>query len=123
MAAEHSAERGAAENHRLLPRGSVSGRFSLDAFTPISLALAVVLGLLAATQPPGVTFVALAIAAFALLGTITPLSALAVLLMLAPLRTLIATESPGALPIDIGQLTLAALVGFWIVGAITHTQR
>lgn len=100
----------------------MSRRFPVDSFTPIWL-LAVVLGLLAATQPPSVTFAALALTAFALLGTITPISALAVLLMLAPLRTLIATESPGALPIDIGQLTLVALVGFWLVGSITRTQR
>lgn len=101
----------------------MSQRLRLETLTPLWVALAVVVGLLTATQPISVSFGVLALGAFAVLGAITPISALTVLLILAPLRTLIATESPGALPIDIGQLALAALVGFWVAGAITRTQR
>ncbi|MEP7290619.1 MAG: O-antigen ligase family protein [Chloroflexota bacterium] len=86
----------------------------------IWLALAVVVGLLAATQPPAVTAVLLALAAFALLGAITPLSALAALLILAPLRNLVATEAPGGLPLDVGQIAFLALVGFWVIHSIAR---
>lgn len=101
----------------------MSQRLRLETLTPLWLAFAVAVGLLTATQPTSVSFGVLALGAFAVLGAITPVSALALLLILAPLRTLIATESPGALPIDIGQLALAALVGFWVSGAIARTQR
>jgi putative inorganic carbon (HCO3(-)) transporter len=88
--------------------------------TSVWIGLALVLGLLAATQPPAVMLVALALVAFSLLNLITPLSALAVMLTLAPMRTLIETEAPGALPLDIGQITLAALGAFWAIYAIAR---
>lgn len=84
--------------------------------------LAAAVGVLAATQPPAVTFAALAVAGFTLFGLVTPISALAVLLVLAPMRTLIETEAPGALPLDIGQIALVALLGFWLVGASARRQ-
>ncbi|MEO8397889.1 MAG: O-antigen ligase family protein [Chloroflexota bacterium] len=95
---------------------------TLNPRTPIWFVLAAGVGLLAATQPPAITFAAIALAAFALLGMITPLSALAVLLILAPMRTLIETEAPRALPLDIGQLTLLALVGFWLIHSIVKRR-
>ncbi len=97
-------------------------RLSLDTRTPLWLLLALALGLLAGTQPAAVTFAALALIAFALAGVITPLSALAVLLVLAPLRTLMETEAPGALPLDVGQLSLIALLGVWLLSGIARRR-
>ena len=88
----------------------------------IWLVLAVLVGLLAATQPPAVTAGLLAVAAFALLGTITPLSALVAMLVFAPLRNLIATEAPGSLPFDVGQIGLLAVVGFWGMHSIIRKR-
>ena len=89
----------------------------------IWLTLAVLVGLLAAIQPPPVTAALLALMAFAVLGVITPISTLAVLLILAPLRNLIATEAPGSLPFDVGQIGLLALVGFWVMQSIIRERR
>ncbi|MFN8448352.1 MAG: O-antigen ligase family protein [Anaerolineae bacterium] len=95
---------------------------ALDARTSIWAILAVVVAVLAATQPVAVTFAALAVTAFALLGIITPLSTLAVVLILAPLRSLVETAAPGALPLDIGQLGLLALIGFWLADALARRR-
>ncbi|MYE26389.1 MAG: O-antigen ligase family protein [Chloroflexi bacterium] len=48
----------------------------------------------------------------------TPLSMLVILLVLSPLRTLIATESSLALPLDIGQILLALYLAVWLADAI-----
>jgi putative inorganic carbon (HCO3(-)) transporter len=95
---------------------------ALNLRTPLWFILTAAIGLLAATQSPAVTFAALALVAFALLGLITPLSALAVMVILAPMRTLIETEAPRALPLDIGQLTLIVLVGFWLIDTVTRRR-
>jgi len=55
-------------------------------------------------------------------AAITPMAALVVLLTLAPLRTLIATEAPGLLPFDIGQLSLAGLLGAWLTTLIIQRR-
>ncbi len=88
----------------------------------IWLVLAALVGILTATQSVGSALIVLAVAAFAILGAITPLSALGVLLILAPLRTLIATESLIQLPLDVGQIALVVLIGFWLINHITHRQ-
>ena len=49
-----------------------------------------------------------------LLITRSPLAMLVVLLVLAPLRTLIATEAGIDLPLDIGQILLALYLGLWL---------
>jgi putative inorganic carbon (hco3(-)) transporter len=85
-------------------------------------ALAVLIALLAATQPLGVLAIGLGLACFGLLALITPLAALAILLILAPLRVLIATESSVRLPLDIGQIALLALVGAWIAASIARDR-
>jgi O-antigen ligase len=100
----------------------VSRRTSLDPLALLWLGLALVVGLLAATQPAPISAAVLGIGAFALLGLITPLSALTSLLILAPLRTLIATEANVQLPLDIGQLTLIALIGFWLMASIARRR-
>ena len=53
----------------------------------------------------------------------TPLAMLVVLLALAPLRTLIATESAIQLPLDIGQILLALYLGFWLTYRIVNRWR
>lgn len=72
-------------------------------------------GLLIARLDNASGLVVIGLVAAGLLALISPLSALVLLLVVAPLRTLIATESPVQLPLDVGQLTLLALVFFWFV--------
>lgn len=57
-----------------------------------------------------------------ILAIITPLTVLVVVVILAPLRTLIATEAPLQLPLDIGQLTLAGFLAAWLVYRIARRQ-
>jgi putative inorganic carbon (hco3(-)) transporter len=79
-------------------------------------------GLLIATQPLPVALALLASAGAALLAAITPLAALVMLLVLAPMRTLIATEARVQLPLDIGQLALIAFLFFWLVYRVSRRQ-
>lgn len=83
---------------------------------------AIGIGVTIATQPPPMVMVMLTAAAFMILAAITPLAALVVLLILAPLRTLIATEARLQLPLDVGQLTLIALLGVWLMYRIVRKQ-
>ncbi len=101
----------------------MSDRFSRFAPTIHWAVVALIVALLAATQSPAVTFAELAVVVFGLAGLITPLSTLALLLIVAPLRTLIDTEAPGALPLDLGQIGLIALVGFWLIYALARRQK
>ncbi len=80
------------------------------------------LGLLVATQPTPIVIIMMMVMAFAVLALITPLTALVVLLILAPLRTLIATEARFQLPLDIGQLSLVSLLVAWIFYRIARKQ-
>jgi O-antigen ligase len=58
----------------------------------------------------------------ALAVLITPTAALVILLIVAPMRTLIATEAPGLLPLDIGQLALGLLIAAWGTAAVVRTR-
>jgi O-antigen ligase len=84
--------------------------------------LAIVAGILLATQPMplaatvGIVFVLLLLIPF------TPLVACITMLLLAPLRTLIATESALQLPLDIGQITLLSFIGSYVVFRIARRQ-
>lgn len=73
---------------------------------------AALLGLPAALLPIEISLVALAAAGYLLLAGITPIAPLTVMLIVAPLRTLFATEAPFQLPLDIGQLALAGTAFF-----------
>jgi O-antigen ligase len=84
---------------------------------------AVCTGLLIAAQPVEVVLLALSLVAFGLLALLTPLAALMVMLVLAPLRTLIVTEAPGQLPLDIGQMALIGLLVFWVLYRIAHARK
>jgi hypothetical protein len=85
-------------------------------------AAAITLGLSVALLP--------AIAAMAVLGAavlttaflLSPQSALAVLLVCAPLRALIDVRAPGLLPLDAGQIGLALTGGVWITHRIARRQ-
>lgn len=76
--------------------------------------VALVAGAALAFQPLAAAGALLAAALGVLLAFITPLAPLVALLILAPLRTLIATEADYPLPLDIGQLALIAALGVWL---------
>lgn len=80
-------------------------------------------GLLLGLAPLPVGAVALALAGLALTPFITPLAPLAALLILAPLRTLVATEAPGQMPLDFGQLTFMILVAAWLLRRVVHLRK
>ncbi len=81
------------------------------------LGTAALIGLSVATLPIALLVVGGVVILFLLLSALTPLSALIFLLILAPLRTLIATEAALQLPLDIGQIALIGFLGAWIVQA------
>ncbi len=56
------------------------------------------------------------------LFTISPLTMLVFLAILSPLRTLIATEAPVNLPLDVGQLLVVALGASWIIRRVATRQ-
>ncbi len=95
---------------RPLARGGRLSRLYGWLLTPVA-ALA---GLLVALQPPAVSLAALSAAAIGLFALVTPIAALALLLVVAPLRTLIATEAQVPLPLDVGQLALVFTLGVWL---------
>lgn len=53
----------------------------------------------------------------------SPLVAVMLLLVVAPLRVLIATEAPGAFPADTGQFALVLLIGVWLMHYIGKFRR
>lgn len=65
----------------------------------------------------------LPIIALLIFAAMTPLAALVALLVLAPMRTLIETEAPFRLPLDIGQILVIALVFFWFITRVPRQQR
>ncbi len=88
----------------------------------LSLVLALAAGLFLATQPLDLITAALTTMVLGLLSIITPVAGLVSVVVLAPLRTLMTTEAPGQLPLDIGQIGLASLVLFYIFHRITQRQ-
>jgi putative inorganic carbon (hco3(-)) transporter len=71
--------------------------------------------------PSDLLTLSLSLLIFAICAMITPISAIAILLVLAPLRTLIFTESSIQLPMEIGQLTTLILILFW--GLYTASRK
>lgn len=91
-------------------------------FLPITgLFLATILGLLIGILPVPAIVAGFGIIILAIMIQ-SPLIPLIAMLVLAPLRTLIATESPLQLPLDIGQLMLAGFLFSWLLYRITHQQ-
>ncbi len=87
-----------------------------------SMVLAVFVGGISASLPPVQTLIVLSVVAFFTLAAITPMAAVVALLVLAPLRTLIATEAALSLPLDIGQIAFALLLVAWVVRKIAHRK-
>jgi len=76
-------------------------------------AAAALIGLSMAVLPPFTAFLLLGILTLFGLSVYQPFALFAALLVLAPLRVLILTESPLQLPLDIGQILLLAFVVLW----------
>lgn len=91
--------------------------------TLVFLALALLAGLALAALPHILLFPAFAMALVILLACLTPHAALLPLLILAPLRALIATESSLQLPLDLGQLLLLFWLTAWVMHRIVLRQR
>jgi putative inorganic carbon (HCO3(-)) transporter len=51
---------------------------------------------------------------------VEPALALVLMLSVAPLKTLIATEAPFAFPVDVGQMSFALVVGMWALWRVTQ---
>jgi putative inorganic carbon (HCO3(-)) transporter len=84
--------------------------------------VALLSGLVIATQPLPIVVLLIAFAFIVLVSAITPLTTLTFLLILAPLRTLIATEPGLDLPFDIGQVMFIAFVLGWAMWHIMNRK-
>ena len=89
----------------------------LWALTALALAFVIVL------FPPQLAAACIGAISVGVLLLLSPLTAFALLLALAPLRTLVATESAFNLPLDLGQITFILLVGIWCTGVAVNHQR
>ncbi len=86
------------------------------------LLAALLFGFIVATQPLPLVIAFSGLIGFFLLSAITPLATLMFVIILAPLRTLIATESNLQLPIDIGQLLLVSFILAWFLHHIAFKR-
>lgn len=86
-------------------------------------AAAICCGLVVAALPINIGSILLILATLVLLAAFTPLTSFIVLLVLAPLRALMATEPALQLPLDIGQLSLLLLIFVWTAHQIARKQR
>ncbi len=86
-------------------------------------ALALMVGLAAALLPAEQSFIAAALVVLIAAALITPVAGAVALLILAPLRTLIATEAALALPLDIGQLALLITLAAWLMRDLAAHRR
>jgi putative inorganic carbon (hco3(-)) transporter len=84
---------------------------------------AILVGLFISTQPISVVIIIGTVFVFMGLATISPMTTIMVVLILAPMRTLIATEAPLQLPLDIGQFALMGLLISWAVQRIARGER
>ncbi|MDX2141052.1 MAG: O-antigen ligase family protein [Chloroflexota bacterium] len=91
------------------------------------LVIAVLVGIISAQTPLWVVGALIAGAALAATALITPTALLGALLILAPLRTLYATEAPRLaypnIPLDIGQWLLIALIGVWAIQRLLRLRH
>lgn len=84
--------------------------------------LALGVGLCVALFPMPLVIIGLGAAGLIVILLAEPVLGLVVMLAVAPLKTLIATESPILIPVDVGQITFALAVGVWMVRRVS-TQR
>lgn len=80
-------------------------------------------GLMIALSPPLLSLMLLMGFAFAFLAFEEPTVALITMLIVAPLKTLIETESQLSLPLDIGQIAFAAALGYWALHRIRYGHK
>lgn len=90
------------------------------AYAAVWVGLAVLLGMLAAWFPVIPLGGALGLVALGFAVLIEPALGLVLMLSIAPLKTLIATESPVAFPVDIGQFLLALVAAAWAIWRVTR---
>ncbi len=88
--------------------------------TYVWIIIAIAIGVLISLFPPPVVLLVSVAVAFGILTLISPLSAIMGLLILAPLRTLIATEAAFQLPLDIGQIAFAVTLLTWGIHRIAR---
>lgn len=75
------------------------------------------------TLPPLVSATIVIATVIALFALIAPFSLLAVTLVIAPMRTLIATEGSGQFPADVGQMALIVFIGVWMLDYLLRTRQ
>lgn len=80
-------------------------------------------GLILALTPITTSSIALILPVIIVFCGISPLSALVFLVILSPLRTLIATEANFPLPLDIGQMLVAGLIISWFTHKVVHGEK
>jgi putative inorganic carbon (HCO3(-)) transporter len=90
--------------------------------TAIWVGLALLLGLLAARAPVPLSGGGMALVALLLVTLAEPALALVLMLSLAPMKTLVATESPVVFPVDVGQISFALVVGMWALWRVTQRR-
>lgn len=86
------------------------------------IALASAVGFLIATQPESLSILVLVTVVFLLVAAISPLATVGILLVLAPMRTLIATEASFQLPLDVGQIALLGVIASWLIQNLVYKQ-
>lgn len=87
------------------------------------LLLALFGGLGAALLPLSASFALFGVCGLLIMIAIEPRIGLLVMLVIAPLKALIDTESRIELPFDLGQLALVITLGAWLARAIAARQR
>lgn len=85
--------------------------------------LAALAGAAIALVPSPMSALALGALVLLALSVYSPFALFAALLVLSPLRTLIQTEAPLSLPLDIGQILLLLFAGVWGVHRLLHSRR
>lgn len=96
---------------------------------PISLwqisavVIAILIGVIITFLPIEWVLFILILGVVGVVSFITPFSALAFVLIVAPLRTLIQTESSINLPLDIGQLAVLFFISTWVIHHIVWQKR
>lgn len=98
-------------------------RDGLQVITLLGSGVALLVGVVIATQPTLTVYIMFSVLIMAILAAITPITILILLLILSPMRTLIITESALQLPLDIGQLLLFVFLGVWFAHKTAKKQR
>ncbi len=85
--------------------------------------VAIACGALVALLPVKMAGAVLVLAAFGIVFLVEPALALVLMLVVAPLKTLMATEGALPLPADVGQLSFVLTVGVWALWRVSVRRR